>query len=90
MTLYPPTRGLTTGPMLHGERYVEIAFDFLDHRLEVRASDGRQDGFDLLHRPACADFYAQTLGLLSSLGTTVDIDPQPFDLGDSPAFPEDE
>lgn len=35
VTLLPATRGLTTGPMPYGSRWVEIALDLLDHRLVV-------------------------------------------------------
>jgi len=68
---------------------VEIVFDLLDHRLLVTTSDGREEGFDLSVRPACADFYRQLLAALHELGVDVDIRPEPFDLGDGPAFPAD-
>ena len=31
VTLYPTVRGLTTRPMAHGNRIVQIDFDFLEH-----------------------------------------------------------
>jgi hypothetical protein len=89
VTLYPTTRGLSTGPMPHGDRDVEIAFDLVDHRLELRSSDGRGTGFDLTARPACADFYADLFGALGSLDVDVTIHPEPFDLGDSPPLHAD-
>ena len=39
VTLLPATRGLSTGPMPDGDRDVEIAFDFVDHRLRITTSD---------------------------------------------------
>lgn len=54
VTLLPATRGLTTGPMPDGDRYVEIVFDMLDHRIVVASSDGRSRTLELTHRPACA------------------------------------
>lgn len=44
---------------------------------------------DLRERPACADFYQQLFAALREVGVVVEIHPEPFDLGDSPAFAED-
>src|SRR2546429_9616565 len=46
-TLYVTSRGLTTSPIPYGLRTFEIDFDFIDHRLEIRCSDGRTGGFPL-------------------------------------------
>ena len=89
VTLRVSTRGLTTGPMPYGDRYVEIAFDLIDHRLRVLSSGGRERAFDLTLRPACADFTAQLLTALDTLGVSVAIHAEPFDLGDSPPFADD-
>ena len=40
VTLYPTTRGLTTSPIPYGGRAFQIDFDFIDHVLWVRTSDG--------------------------------------------------
>ena len=89
VTLYVDTRGLTSGPMPYGDRDVEIAFDLLDHRLRVITSDGRERGFALAASLPCASFYRALMGALDDLGIAVTIHPEPFDLGDSPAFPDD-
>lgn len=89
VTLYVTARGLSTGPMPYGERDVEIALDLLEHRLRVQTSDGRARELDVTDRPACADFYRALFAALDGVGVRVDIDPEPFDLGDSPAFPDD-
>jgi hypothetical protein len=89
VTLYVTARGLSTGPMPYGDLDVEIAFDLLEHRLHVLTSHGRARELDLTHRPACATFYRELFAALDELGVRVDIHPQPFDLGDSPAFPDD-
>jgi hypothetical protein len=39
---YVTARGLTTSPIAYGERIFQIDFDFIDHMLYVRASDGSQ------------------------------------------------
>jgi hypothetical protein len=89
VTLYVTARGLSTGPMPTPAGEVEIAFDFVDHRLEVRRSDGAVRQLDLREDCACADFYARLFSALDELGVAVDIHPEPFDLGDSPALSAD-
>ena len=89
VTLKVTTRGLSTGPMPHGDGYAEIAFDLIDHRLVVLTSDGRERSFALADRPACADFTARLMDALDELGVSVAINATPFDLGDSPPFAED-
>jgi len=86
VTLFVTARGLSTGPMPYGDRDVTVDFDLLEHQLLVSSSDGRQASFPLAHRPACADFYSDFFGALARVGVSVDIHPEPFDLGDSPAL----
>ncbi|HSO74559.1 MAG TPA: DUF5996 family protein, partial [Blastocatellia bacterium] len=38
--LYVTSRGLTTSPIPFGSRTFEIDFDFLDHKLLIRSSEG--------------------------------------------------
>jgi hypothetical protein len=81
VTLYPDTRGLSTGPMPTGDgRALEIAFDLIDHRLVVSASDGNTQSFTLADGLACMDFYGGLFGILDRLGVNVKIRPAPFDL----------
>ena len=89
VTLYVSARGLTTGPMPFGGETAQIELDFLDHRVHVRASDGRRADFPLGDRLACARFYADLFAALREVGVEAEIDPRPFDLGDSPPFAED-
>ena len=89
VTLYVTPVGLTTGPMPAGERDIAITFDFLDHALVVRRSDGQVRRMRLGERPACADFYEELMMVLADLDVEVDILPRPFDLPDSPPFAED-
>ena len=42
VTLLVTARGLTTSPMPYGLCTLEIAFDFIDHRLLFETSDGRR------------------------------------------------
>ncbi len=56
VTLYVTPRGLTTSPIAHGNRSFSIDFDFCDHRLVVRRSDGAVGGFPL-EPQSVATFY---------------------------------
>ena len=89
VTLYVSAHGLTTGPMPHGELTAEIELDFVDHRVHVRTSEGRAASFALRDRLACADFHRDLSAALRDVGVDVAVSPDPFDLGDSPPFPED-
>jgi len=89
VTLHPSATGLTTGLMPHGDRSVEIALDLLVHRVDVRASDGRRAGFDLRDGTPCATLYLRLFAALAEVGVSVDINPRPFDLGDSPSLDAD-
>src|SRR5687768_4162604 len=87
-TLYVTSRGLGTSPIPSGDRTFEIEFDFLDHQLVVRASDGETRTLPLVPR-AVADFYREYLALLRSLGVEVRIYPVPNEVTDAIPFAED-
>jgi Family of unknown function (DUF5996) len=87
-TLYVTARGLTTSPIPHGRRSVQIDFDFLDHALIISTSDGgqRRKG---LEPCAVADFYAAVTGALVELGVPVDINARPSEVPDPIRFDQD-
>ena len=89
VTLYVSARGLTTGPMPYGTMTLEVELDVVEHRLQVRTSEGRGAGFDLRVAPACARFHADLTRALADVGVAVEVPTVPFDLGDTPAFHED-
>jgi Family of unknown function (DUF5996) len=89
VTLYVSAHGLTTGPMPYGGLNVEIELDFVDHRVHIRTSQGRRSTFALRDRQPCARFYSDVFTALRGVGVDVDILARPFDLGDSPPFPDD-
>ena len=66
VTLYVTARGLTTSPIPYGQSTFEIDFDFVDHRLEVRSSDGRAAGF-ALEPMTVAAFYARLQERMAAL-----------------------
>ena len=72
-------RGLTTRPLPHGTRTFTIEFDFIDHRLLIRTSDGVTHTLDLEPRTV-ADFYRALLGTLDEMGLPVKIRPTSTEL----------
>jgi hypothetical protein len=86
--LYVTPRGLTTSAMPYGNRTFEVAFDFLTHNLEMRTSDGGVHSMPLFARPV-ADFYAEYMACLRSLGIEVKINRVPVEFDDTTPFDED-
>jgi hypothetical protein len=89
VTLYPTVRGLTTLPMWHGTRVLEIDFDFLTHELILQTSDGGREVIAL--KPmTVADFYGKVMAALDALGTPVKIWTEPMEMEGAIPFEKDE
>jgi hypothetical protein len=88
VTLYLTARGLTTSPMPHGGREFQIDFDFIDHVLWIRTSDGQTRRLTLAPMPV-AQFYADLLAALHELGLDVRIDTMPNEIADAVPFDRD-
>src|SRR5689334_7123609 len=87
--LYVTCRGLTTSPIPHDDgRSFEIEFDFIDHRLQIDASDGRTANFALAPCTV-ADFYGEVMGKLRGLGLEVRIWTLPVEIPDPIPFEGD-
>ncbi len=86
--LYVTARGLGTSPIPHGELTFEVDFDFIDHRLLVRTSDGRTEALPL-EPQTVADFYRHYLEVLRSLGLGLKIRPVPNEVVNPLRFDED-
>src|SRR5712664_1090736 len=63
VALYVTARGLGTSPIPHGARTFEVDFDFVDHRLLVRTSDGTSRTLPLGPQ-SVAEFYGRYLEVL--------------------------
>jgi len=88
VTLYVSARGLTTSLMPDGTRGVEMEFDFFDHQLQIRTTDGQRRSIPL--QPcSVADFYAATTGALAEVGVPVHLLARPVELPDATPFPRD-
>jgi uncharacterized protein DUF5996 len=89
VALYVTPRGLRTSPMPYGARTVDVAFDFLDHVLAARTSDGGIGTIPLVPQ-SVADFYERYLAMLRTLGIEVAMWPVPSEIVDQPIpFPDD-
>jgi hypothetical protein len=89
VTLYPTARGLTTLPMAYGDRALEAEFDFVNHQLLLRTSDGGSRTIPLTAQ-SVADFYGEYTKSLESLGIRVPMRPVPSEMADELPFPEDQ
>ncbi len=88
VVLYVSARGLTTSAIPYASRAFDVEFDFIDHRLTVRTSDGATRSIAL--RPqAVADFYREYTGTLATLGIDVKIWPVPVEVATPIPFLED-
>jgi hypothetical protein len=72
VTLYVTSRGLTTSPIPYGNRTFTVDFDFIDHQLLIRTSDGRRKSFGLFPRTV-ANFYREFMDALRALDIEVKI-----------------
>lgn len=87
--LYLTARGLTTSAMPYGERTFEIDFDFIDHNLNIRTSDGAHHELALTPR-SVASFYHEVMSRLRELGIEVKIWTTPVEIPDPIPFEKDE
>jgi hypothetical protein len=88
VTLYVTARGLTTSAMPYRNRFIQIDFDFIGHRLLLRSSDGRREQI-VLTEVSVADFYAEVMGRLRALGVEVRIWTMPCEIADAIPFDAD-
>jgi hypothetical protein len=89
VTLYPTVRGLTTMPMPHGPRMLQIDFDFIDHLLLIETSDGARRSI-ALEPMTVAAFYGKLMAALDGLGLPVRIWPVPVEVAAPIPFEQDQ
>jgi hypothetical protein len=88
VTLYLSARGLTTGPIPDGGRQFQIDFDFIDHLLWMRTSDGHSRQI-VLKPMSVAEFYADVQIALKELGLETPINPMPCEIAGAVPFDQD-
>jgi hypothetical protein len=81
--------GLTTLAVPYRDGAFDCEFDLLDHRLRIRASDGRGATVALAARPV-AQFYAETMAALGELGIDTHIQARPNEVEPAIPFAEDD
>jgi hypothetical protein len=87
--LYVSSRGLTTSLMPADERGLEIEFDFVDHVLELRTTDGQRRRIPLEPR-SVASFHTAVIDALGGLGVAVAMLARPVEVAEAIPFAEDE
>ncbi len=88
VTLYVTPRGLSTGSIPDGRGLFDIEFDFIDHQLRVRHSDG---GVRIVRLEAktVSEFHAQTLQALREVGIEAEISSGPNEVHPAIPFADD-
>lgn len=86
--LYVDARGLTTSLMSWGSKAFDVSFDFVEHALTIRVTDGTSRSMALEPRTV-ADFYQEFRRHLDDLGIDVPITPTPVEIVDAIPFAED-
>jgi len=86
--LYVSARGLTTTAMPYNQISFEMEFDFIDHNLVVKCSDGATREVPLSPK-SVATFYQETMSVLRELGIEVHIWRMPVEIPDPIPFDED-
>lgn len=89
VTLYVSPRGLTTSAIPYGSGAFDIEFDFIDHQLRIRTSDGAVRTVALEPKPV-ARFYAETMRALDEVGIETRIQAHPNEVEPAIPFAEDD
>jgi len=79
VTLYLSPRGMTTRPIPYKDMIFEIEFDFIDHKLLITASNGKEESFGL-DGISVSEFYNKIFSSLWELGVDVNIKATPYDV----------
>ena len=79
VTLSVTPRGLATRTLAHGSRSFTMEFDFIDHRLVIRTSDGDERAVELRPRTV-ADFYREVMAVLREMALPVRIWPMAVEI----------
>ena len=88
VVLYVTARGLTTSPIAHGRRSFEIDFDFVDHQLVIKPTDGATRTIPLQPMTVAA-FYHQVIAALDEMNLPVRISATPNEVEQATPFATD-
>ena len=87
--LYVTPRGLSTRTIPFDGGNFEIEFDFCEHALKIKMSDGRYEDFALYDGLSVADFYASVFANLAKLSIKPEIKALPYEAPSTTPFAED-
>lgn len=82
------SRGLTTGPLPHGERTFQIDLDLVEHVCRIDVSDGGE-GKVRLRPMSVADFHDALMAELDTLALDVDFWRRPVEVEEAIPFDQD-
>ena len=88
VALQVTARGLSTRALPYGSRSFALEFDFIDHQLVIRTSDGASRTLPLVPQTV-ADFYRQVMTMLREMELPVRIWPLPSEVPSPIRFDED-
>jgi hypothetical protein len=88
VAFYVNARGLTTSAIPYGDGDFEIQFDFIEHELIIQTSWGASKTMELEPR-SVAEFYAEFMAALRSLGIEVKIWTMPCEVPNPVRFEKD-
>lgn len=86
--LYVSARGLTTSAIPYGDGIFEVQFDFIEHELTIETSWGASKTM-ALEPQSVAEFYAEFISTLRSLGIEVKIWTMPCEVPNPVRFESD-
>jgi len=88
VALYVTSRGFSTSPVPYGSHIFQIDFDFLAHEMRITTDTGDMRSVALASR-SVADFHAETMHALRSMGIDVHIWTTPVEIPDRTPFERD-
>jgi len=88
VTLYPSTRGLTTGRIPHSNGGFEIVYDMVEHNVNIIDRNGNLASFSVVGK-SVAEFYAELMKKLVAFGIEVSIYAVPYDNKSTVPFAKD-
>jgi hypothetical protein len=88
VTFHVTARGMIKRAIPYRGGVFDIVFDFIDHRVDIAASDGRRESLKL-EPMTVADFYAAFMERLRRLSIEVDISTTPCEIVDCVPFDRD-
>ena len=86
--MYVSARGLTTTAMPYESTFFEMEFDFIEHNLNIKCSDGSSRAVKLTPKSVAA-FYQETMAALDDLRLSVKIWKMPVEIPDPIPFDQD-